>query len=599
VELSSHGAANRKQTMEVIYSAIAAVPTLSANDIIFGGYPFIATTIDRLLLNSLRFFLIPSIVIATIISFLCLRDLALMGIVFTTSISAATISLTIIPLVGVKFGGLMSIIPALVFVLTTSGCIHLIRYSLSSGTSPRALLSIGGLPCTVSALTTVVGMLALTGSQFPAIRKFGLFCAVGVTIGWIFQLVILPWLLQRFGKSSIERLAERQSKSIFWHRWCQHVANHKIGLCLICLLLLVSGVLGMRYLRAEVQVKNLFRTDSPVLVSQRKLEEHLGPLNQTELVVIFHNVDEEKFDERVNQIKSLQSAVAQIEGVHFTYSLVNYLPDEPTVTDGQSLAMRSMYRSRLRNERQNLGNRRNLIVDEDQEIWRISVRFPFTQNNDWDALRRNIEEVTVKILREFTRPDPSRRIDYLQTGRANLFQHAQTNLLHDLFRNFLLAFAVITPILIIALRSLAIGLLAMLPNLFPAVLLFGGLGFIGYPVDLAIAMTACIALGIAVDDTTHFLVRFRDLGGKLSNAKWPIEQAIVQCGPAMAHTTLIACGGLLIYSFGEMLVVARFSIMISLLLCFAIIADLIMMPSILLSLEAFAKMRNSSKQHSG
>jgi predicted RND superfamily exporter protein len=143
--------------------------------------------------------------------------------------------------------------------------------------------------------------------------------------------------------------------------------------------------------------------------------------------------------------------------------------------------------------------------------------------------------------------------------------------------------------LIIALRSLIIGLLAMLPNLFPAVVLFGSLGFVSYPVDLAIAMTACIALGVAVDDTTHFLVRFRNQGGSLRRATVPIRQIMGHCGPAMTHTTLIACGGLLVYALGEMQVVARFSITISLLLLLGLIADLVMMPAILLCFENLLK----------
>jgi predicted RND superfamily exporter protein len=589
VELSALGAANRKQSMQLVHGAISTVAGLSMDEVAIGGYPFIATTIDRQLHDSLRYLLVPSILLATLVSFLCLRDWALLGIVFTTALSAALVSLTIIPLVGVKFGGLMSIIPALVFVLATSGCIHLIRYSLTVGNFPRKIWAIGWLPCTVSAMSTVVGMMALTGSQFPAIRKFGLFCAVGVVVGWVFQLVIVPWLLHRIGKSGMERLAARQSRSRFWNNWHQALVRHKFIFAFVSLSLFFSLAFGLRHLRAEVEVENLFRANSPVMVSLRKLEDQLGPLDQTELLLVFGNVDSEQFDERVRHVKAIQNALTDIEDVQFAHSLINYLPSEPVVTDARSLVRRSMYRSRLRNEREAMSNGRNLVVAGRQEVWRISLRFPFTANHDWEDLGLKVKDVTQQMIREFSQQTPGLEIDLIYTGRANLFQHAQKNLLRDLFRNFLLAFTVITPILVLALRSLAIGLLAMLPNLFPAVVLFGGLGFAGYPVDLAIAMTACIALGIAVDDTTHFLVRYRDQGGSLKNATDPIRLVVGQCGPAMLHTTLIACGGLLMYALGEMLVVARFSIMISLLLFFALVADLIMMPSILLSLESMKK----------
>jgi len=154
--------------------------------------------------------------------------------------------------------------------------------------------------------------------------------------------------------------------------------------------------------------------------------------------------------------------------------------------------------------------------------------------------------------------------------------------LADFYRNFLLAFIIITPVLIVVLRSFWLGLIAMLPNLFPIVVFFGCLGWFNWPVDLAIAMTASVALGIAVDDTTHFLIRFREFGGSAANVLSPIQKAISQCGPAMLHTTAIASAGLLVYGLSEMVVVKNFSIAITGMLVLALVADVLMLPALLL-----------------
>ena len=168
------------------------------------------------------------------------------------------------------------------------------------------------------------------------------------------------------------------------------------------------------------------------------------------------------------------------------------------------------------------------------------------------------------------------------TGKNHLFHSAQLTLLEDFYRNFILAFVIITPVLIVVLRSFWLGLIAMLPNLFPIVVLFGGLGWFNLPVDLAIAMTASVALGIAVDDTTHFLIRFREFGGSAKNVFSPIRQAISQCGPAMLHTTAIGSAGLLVYGFSEMVVVKNFSLAITGMLVLALVADIFMLPALLL-----------------
>ena len=179
---------------------------------------------------------------------------------------------------------------------------------------------------------------------------------------------------------------------------------------------------------------------------------------------------------------------------------------------------------------------------------------------------------------------------FVYTGMQHLFESAQATLLEDLFRNFLMAFVIITPVLIVVLRSISLGLIAMVPNLFPVVVLFGTLGWIGYPIDLAIAMTACVALGIAVDDTTHFLMRFCDFDGTLSNVTTPLVKTMSQCGPAMLHTTLIGCAGLVVFGFGEMLVIRNFSWAIISMLAVALIADIFLLPAILLLFD-----RNKTK----
>ena len=118
-------------------------------------------------------------------------------------------------------------------------------------------------------------------------------------------------------------------------------------------------------------------------------------------------------------------------------------------------------------------------------------------------------------------------------------------------------------------------------NLFPILVVFGALGLGDFPVDTSIAMTASVALGIAVDDTTHFLIRFREFGGTLTNVSEPLSKSIRQCGPAMLHTTLIAGSAIGIYGFSELLVMSRFSSVITILLLIAIVADIVILPAIL------------------
>jgi hypothetical protein len=606
IELSDLGTADRSASMKLVWGAIDADPELSREKVLMGGYPYIATFIDGQLKNSFRYLLLPSIILSTLISLFCLRNGMLTLIVFVAAVGAAATSIAFIPICNTKYGGLMSIIPALVFVLATSGSIHLIRYGLEAIGDVRKLLSIGWRPCLVSAATTAVGMLSLMRSDFPAIRNFGLFCATGVGFAMLFQLILVPCLLARFGTKGLHALADRSENASFWTSLMRRVQRRRMPVAFVFSLVVLAGLVGLTRLRAEVEVEKLFRPDSEILVSIRNLENQLGPLDQTELLVVFDQPPAESFPDRVALVKQIQKKVAQLEDVHVIYSLVNFLPNEPSKKTARSMLKRSAYRSILRRERENLANGNLLHVDDEMETWRISLRFPFAEKANFDRLMTEVEETAEAVVAASVNaplPDaesisseidnsllgnavglaslPDVRPKLIYTGKTHLFQHAQISLLADLFQNFLLAFAIITPILILVLRSVPLGLIAMLPNVFPTLLVFGGLGWVGIPVDLAIAMTACVALGIAVDDTTHFLIRFRDFNGRLGNVVDPIRQTITQCGPAMLHTTLIGSAGLLVYYFSDMLVVSRFAWAISVLLVIALLADVLMLPAML------------------
>lgn len=592
IELSPHGTSHRTKSIRFVWDAINATPDLNRDDVTIGGYPYVATYVDQQLRNSFRYFLIPSVVLATLVALLCLRNVVLTLIVFVAAVGAAAVSTAFVPVCGAKMGGLMSIVPALVFVLATSGSIHLVRYGLNVIGEPGKLLAIGWKPCTISAVTTAIGMLSLTRSDFPAIRNFGFFSATGVGFALAFQLLVVPWLLSRFGQSGSRQLAARSDGLGFWQWLMMGVSKHRLAISLFSLLLFATAAIGLTQLRAEVEVEKLFATDSQILKSLRSLEDRLGPLDQTEVLLVFKNIDPEQFPDRVKYLRQVQMALSELPQVSLAHSLINYLPREPAKGSASSFFRWSTYRNMLRRERESLANNNFLFRDDGVEMWRISLRFPFTRENDFGQLAADVE-ATTQMIAQRSPVELLAAPDCIYTGKTHLFQHAQMTLLRDLFQNFLLAFAIITPILIIVLRSLPIGLIAMLPNLFPVMVVFGGLGWCDFPVDLAIAMTASVALGIAVDDTTHFLIRFRDFGGNLQNVSQPIHSTIRQCGPAMLHTTLIAAAGLMVYYFSELLVVSRFAWAISLLLTIALIADVVILPALLFLVSSYSANENA------
>jgi predicted RND superfamily exporter protein len=162
-----------------------------------------------------------------------------------------------------------------------------------------------------------------------------------------------------------------------------------------------------------------------------------------------------------------------------------------------------------------------------------------------------------------------------------MVSRVQEVLLRDLFTSFLSAFGLVAIVTILVLRSITAGLLVMLPNLFPAVIVFGGMGWLQISVDIGAMMTASVALGIAIDDTFHFLSWFRRSVNNGLSAVAAVRVAYRRCARAMTQTTLICGLGMAVFGFSGFLPTQRFACLMLTLLVAALIGDLVFLPALL------------------
>ena len=169
------------------------------------------------------------------------------------------------------------------------------------------------------------------------------------------------------------------------------------------------------------------------------------------------------------------------------------------------------------------------------------------------------------------------------TGIMPLVHEIQRQLMASLLNSFLATFAVVAAIMILVQAGVLTGLIAMISEVFPGLMLFGLMGWLGRPIDIGSVMTASIALGITVDDTLHYLTFFhRGLEMGLSRRE-AVHYAHRHCGAAMVESS-ITCGiGLAVFVFSDFLPAARFAWMMLAQLSLALLGDVVLMPALLLS----------------
>jgi predicted RND superfamily exporter protein len=578
VATSALGRADRIQAVREIERSAAADCGLSTSQLRLAGPTVDAAAIDaesrRLLFQLAGFSALVSFLVAS----LRLRSIRLAIMILVVAVYSTGLSLAILYFSGSKMNLLMTMLPPLIYVLSISSAVHLANYyrdAISDGSSTSALataVSHGWLPCLLAAATTAIGLASLVMSKIDPIREFGIFSAVGVIVSLGVLFLLLPSALYLFPPPRQTTSGQSSQGTRLGKFIIGVIGRHYLLVMFSCLALMGFCGWGLPHIKSTVRLQDRFLSGSDAIADYVWLEQHIGPMVPLEVVVHFDKGDPRDTLERIQLVAAMQSKIHSLDEPVTTMSAVNLSPPLPRVSGVRNVIERSVL-NRPRTQ-QRLIDAKFLAETDDEQLWRITVRANAIGDLDYGQFAETLRQRVDPLLQQHG-------VRGTYTGVIPLIYKAQRQLLHDLFRSFLAAFAVIAVVLVFVLRSLTAALLAMLPNLFPAVVVFGSLQWIDIPVQIGSVMTASAALGIAVDDTVHFLTWFRrglDTGLSRTAA---LGDAFGRCAGAMAHTTLICSSGLLVFAASSFVPILHFAWLMVFLLLSALIGDLVLLPAIL------------------
>lgn len=582
--LTTDGMGDRRSAVQAIMDRSLEVCDLSPAELHLGGRPYLGYYTSQVTLRSLIALSIPVAVLSTLLAWIALRDVGLLLVTLCSAGFAALTSLAMVPWCGFELSGVLTALPSLIYVVATSGAIHLANYaaelargahgtwdSLSPSARARAIRQKAWRPCLLSSASTGLGTLSLVWSQFPAIRDFGIFATIGVAGTFLVHLWLVPrllaWHRPRHVTAADEPRLTRMMMSLL-----QVILRYRRLVLLATLGVTLLLAAPLFRLEGRFQISELFRPGSEFLRHAHWLEAHLGPIDATDVVLGYGPAEDATTLQRIQQVQELERLIAALPAVKSTYSAATMLPD---LSSSQSVLSRLLLRAALQRRRASLVDGSLVASSAGQEYWRITLRTSLFEDPDREQLRRQIIQTVEDATGDEERP-PS----LLVTGATQVFEESKDEVLRDFIESLLLAYVLILGLMIVALRSIPGALLAMIPNVVPSVAVFGVLGWIDGAVDMGMTVAACIALGIAVDDTAHLLMSYRDARNAFP-ARRALEMAVRQCAPAMCQTSLICGVALIPYLGAELIYLARFGLLIPLLMAAALVGDLLLLPAIL------------------
>lgn len=519
-----------------------------------------------------------SSIIVLCVCVLCLDSFYAAGVVFGMSCLSQLIALAILHHCGGEMTALLIVLPPLIQVLAIAGGIHLVNYTIDAAketgqhSAVAKAVQIGWLPCMLSSVTTAIGLGSLAVSGLAAVREFGIFAAMGVIATVAVLLVIMPGLL---AWRSIP-VGKRDGADRLGFLWSAMMKLHNKYAVMICGLAAIGVIglgVGVSRLQASVRIETLFGKDSRLMIDYAWLEKNVGPLVPIEAVVTIPKSSNMDAAQQYAVLRGIERKLRKSPHVVAVSSCLDFLPESPFPMEGE-FAERVFQQGQV-----GIANAGYLSSSSEVNHWRLTAHVSALDELNYGNILREIDA----SLQDGPTTGVKDAYTVKLSGLMSLVHEIQSQLLHDLFASFLTAFVLIAIVMTIVQAGFLAGILSMVPNVFPALALFGFLGWIDHPIDIGSIMTASVAMGIAVDDTLHFLMFFTRRLDEGSTRVESVSAAFEHCGRAMIQTTLICGTGLAIFALSDFVPTARFAWMMVSLLSFAIIGDLLILPAILLS----------------
>lgn len=584
---SQQCAKDRSSVVENFYRSAEDAISIAPTDLKLGGPTVDGAAIDTESKKSLRQFIGLTVLTIFVLCWVRMRNLRLSLVVLGFSGYSAFLALAILYWTGGKMNLTMIMLPTLIFILTVSACVHLANYfndAAQRGSIKTAAIEAirgGGYPVALSAITTAVGMVSLASSKIWPIKLFGIYSAAGLVASLPIVLVVLPATLHYLGpklglasrsKKKLGNSKQEPSSLIGW------ICRSHWFITIPCGIGLIALAIGANRLQASVKIQDRFATKTKIIQDYIWLESNLGPLVPMEVIVRFDETNKFTTKQRLELVRHIERGLTEHETINAAMSASLFRPVYMKNKGLQARVHNDTVERVWQSKFSKLEDAKLIANANGEQLWRISIRMAAMNNLDYGDF---VSIVNQKVAERIADLKDQQGVSALLTGSIPMMYKAQHQVLRDLMQSFLTAFILISLVLIFVLRSVPAGLVAMLPNVFPPIVVFGAMGWLGWSIEIGSVMTASVALGIAVDDTIHFLTWHRRGVVNGLGRRESIRFAFDHCAKAMIDTTLICGLGVACFMFSVFMPTVRFSRLLLVLLSVALIGDLLLLPAIL------------------
>jgi len=443
-----------------------------------------------------------------------------------------------------------------------------------------------GLAVIMTSLTTAGGLLSFVGAGVAPVAALGIFAAVGVMLALIFTLITLPALLalsplklKKRNKSSnsfsrLDRFLVGIGDFATGHPWpVVLVSGTVITLSFILAMKLNFSHNSLIYLPEDNMMRRATEMIDQKMNGSIRVEVLVdtGRKNGLYDPAIMNDIDKAK--------KLAEKMVIKGHRVGSSVAITNIIKEMNMALHGGDIESFTLPQNRELIAQELLlyeiggGEDLRTLVDADNRQARISTAVPWLDAVEYNRVLALFEKQLSKIFAD--------KASVTVTGIVAIICRTFSSIIHTMASSYMIAGLVISLLMILLIGNVKLGMISMIPNFAPIITGLGFMWLINIPLDYSTIMVGGIAIGLAVDDTVHFMHNFRRYYNHTGDAIKAVHMTLSTTGRAMLFTTLILCAGFYVLIFAELKSTANFGLITGFTICVALLADFLLAPALM------------------
>lgn len=561
------------------------------------GLPFIRSVNATLVQGELKKFLTLSILIASLVLFILFRNFQAVILSLLVVAIGVIWAMGTIVLLGFKISILTGLIPALLVVIGIPNCVYIInkyhaeykKHADKDSAVSRVIERIGQAAFFTN-LTTATGFGVFCFTSSRMLQEFGLVASLNVAGTFIISIITLPLLFSYLPppkESHTNHLDFPLSNKIvnLLDKW---IRTKRKMIYLFTFIISIVAIVGMLKLESRGYIFDDLPKDTKELQDLRFFEKNFSGALPFELMIDTKKKGKatqlstlqklDKVQDTISAFDEFSRPISLVEGIKFAnQAFYNGNASQYRLPNSLEKNFVFSYLSRTKNEKDLLES----FVDSSRQITRISVEMMDIGSHKLPDLLERLDEKLTKIL------DPEEyNIHY--TGTSLIVMEGNNYLINGLLASMAGAFIIIAILMGVLFRSFIMTIISLIPNVIPLLITAGIMGYFNIPLKPSTVLIFSIAFGISVDDTIHFLAKYKQ---ELLRHDWNISKTVSttlqETAISMTYTSIILFFGFIVFTASDFNGTVNLGILTSITLIVAMFTNLVLLPCLLLSLEKY------------